>query len=365
MQEQTYFKAGLSKDELTLEYRRLAKQYHPDVCKEPNANEIMQKINIEYDNYFVSIQKDFVGFDWDDLFRQYREARRTRETILGYMRRDRDTGRWFTFLPEDYWVSYHLYYEKSLSDDGESWKNFHGGFALVQENPRQPDGLRTVKRIPARIETPSLADLYFAQLGGATTTSNVLSNYVASAAHVNKYDSIRYARTSYGKEFWIDSVNDKKHLMSVYVKVNGLIMQTDVPASIMKDAHTKTYYARDIGFLGFQDCTLKEFEDTHDVDYKPRFSDALDCKSVADLYWVDDPVVAHFARMGVVKFYSSGSNFRMRYGSFSSDELYMHLMELTIDDAERIQDYLDTINQKFEDDLKLMIHKGRVKIDLA
>lgn len=48
-----YFSAGLTKDGLYAEYKKLAKRYHPDVCREENATEIMQEINAEYDSYGI------------------------------------------------------------------------------------------------------------------------------------------------------------------------------------------------------------------------------------------------------------------------------------------------------------------------
>lgn len=38
-----------SKEEIRKAYRELARRWHPDVCKEPNATEMMQQINAAYD----------------------------------------------------------------------------------------------------------------------------------------------------------------------------------------------------------------------------------------------------------------------------------------------------------------------------
>ena len=43
-----YFK-GQTIEELKKEYKTLCKQYHPDICKQENATEIMQEINAEYE----------------------------------------------------------------------------------------------------------------------------------------------------------------------------------------------------------------------------------------------------------------------------------------------------------------------------
>ena len=43
-----YFK-GQTIEELKKEYKTLCKKYHPDICKQENATEIMQEINAEYE----------------------------------------------------------------------------------------------------------------------------------------------------------------------------------------------------------------------------------------------------------------------------------------------------------------------------
>lgn len=42
-------------DVLKSEYRRLAKTYHPDICKLPNSNQLFQSISAEYGEVYKSI----------------------------------------------------------------------------------------------------------------------------------------------------------------------------------------------------------------------------------------------------------------------------------------------------------------------
>ena len=53
----------------------------------------------------------------------------------------------------------------------------------------------------------------------------------------------------------------------------------------------------------------------------------------------------------------------MRYGCFSTDELNDHLNEMSIDDAEDIQDFLDELNKDYEDKVRGMVKKGKIKIN--
>jgi molecular chaperone DnaJ len=40
---------GASREQIKIAYKNLAKKYHPDISKEPNALEMMKKINGAYD----------------------------------------------------------------------------------------------------------------------------------------------------------------------------------------------------------------------------------------------------------------------------------------------------------------------------
>ena len=356
-----YFRQGLTKEELTAEYRRLAKQYHPDVCKDANATEIMTAINAEYDTYFVTIQKESVGIDWDDLFARYAEARKTREAVLRFMNFDKQQGSgWFTIqkIYNLFWGSTTIKY---VSDGTDSWDNFHGGFALTQElTPAFGEVNRSLHRIPAKIECPTLQDMYFAMYGQAKTdiTEIQATEVKTEAAYVSMFDTYKHIRTKKRGEMWIDDD-------TAYMKVNGLVMASSFPSYLLKDCEVlETCKGTDFGYYQFQDCSEEEFRKYHDVQYTPMYSEALGCKRLKEneLWWIDDPVVAHFARIGVLDFYESGENFRMRYGTFSNIGLQAHLHELTIEDAEHIQDFLDELNNGFEDYIKRLVKRGKLRI---
>lgn len=356
-----YFRQGLTKEELTTEYRRLAKQYHPDICKDANATEIMTAINEEYDQYFITIQKTSVGVDWDDLFARYTEARRSREAVLRFMNFDKQQGSgWFT-LQKIFGIFRGYTTEKYVSDSSDTWEDFHGGFALTQD-VTQPGGWvnRSLRRIPAKIECPTMQDMYFAMYGQARSdiTDIQAADVKTEAAYVSMFDTYKHIRTKKRGEMWVDDD-------TAYMKVNGLVMASSFPGYLLKDCEVlETCKGTDFGYYQFQDCSEAEFRKYHDVHYTPMYSETLGCKHLKEneLWWIEDPVVAHFARIGVLDFYESGENFRMRYGSFSNIGLQTHLHELTIEDAEHIQDFLDKINADFEEYIKRLIKRGRIKI---
>lgn len=49
-------------EELKSAYKKLAFKYHPDICHEPNATEIMQEINNEYDQMFAMVNRTHKNF---------------------------------------------------------------------------------------------------------------------------------------------------------------------------------------------------------------------------------------------------------------------------------------------------------------
>lgn len=368
-----YFKSGLSKDELLAEYRVLVKKYHPDICKLQNATEVMQEINEEYDNYFVAIQKTLFGFDWNDLFHRYEEARKSRQFVLRFMLFNKmDGSGWF--CKQRRRGIFDVYECTCVSDDSLSWKNFHGGFALTVDG----EGMfnfrgrlaRPLTRVPARIECPTLQDMYFAMQGtsGDKETRDIVDPNAGEMAvgYVSRYGHYLHVRTKRRGEMWVDDMWDERKPRTAYMKVNGLVMTTTVPAIIFEGMDVIAEYdSSDFGFFQFQKCSYTEFMRTHDVEYTPEYSECLNCKKInmrSDFSWIDDPVVAHFARLGVVRFYEAGTNFRMRYGTFDRYTLELRLHELSIDDAERIQDFLDKINEEFEAYIKRMIKSGKLRL---
>ncbi len=54
-----YFKNCDCIEELKKQYRELCFKYHPDISKEANANEIMKKVNSEYDRLFDKLKNVF------------------------------------------------------------------------------------------------------------------------------------------------------------------------------------------------------------------------------------------------------------------------------------------------------------------
>lgn len=383
-----YFKEGLNSDELKCEYRKLAKKYHPDLNNE-DTTEIMKAINNEYDNYFTAIRYNEIGYNPDDIRESYERARKERETILVFLRRDKKEGgqNWFT----------NNRYGKIISDGSESWKGFHGGFSVI-ELTRTVEGERSfvdimfgeysnikeqkARRIPMSITFPTYAEMYFGLKYGAFGDSEELTTVETApvkVAHMDEYSNYIHIHHKIYGDMWIANQGRLsssllgpmlKYYRIAYMSCGNRIMECSLP-NIGEYETIETVEADEFGFRAFQDCTKKEFEQYHDTELH-GFHKAVGCKELRknkygewdSLWWVEDPTVAYFARKGIVKFYQSEYNFKMRYGVFDMDNLKKNIHLITIEEAEIIQDFLDDLYKDFDDHVKSMVKKGKIKISI-
>ena len=410
-----YFKEGLTREELDSEYKKLAKQYHPDVSKDPKANEIMAAINNEYDEYFNVMRYMETGYNDIIIRRRYEAAAKVqaKKVVLTYMVRNKGKKDYEDMygLSFDWWCTYSMkMYDpiRIISDDkDESWKYFRGGFAVV-EVPEDmyncqatfataPSIFVKGKKLPYEIEFPDYGDMYFhMHYGNTGNESTALANSNQKYDKSSIYNDMTFDNIVYNgchmwirKDIYYGGFGKPIPYTKGYMKVNGIIMECIINFDIKKYSEfVETVNGEEFGYYVFQECSKEEFKRTHDVggskyepsrDYEPDYADAVDCRklnsdtfssiygngigSFKDLYWIDDPLVAHFARSGVVEFFQSKYNFKMRWGRFNEVKLEENLHLMSIDDAERIQDFLDDLNGSFEEEIKRMIKKGKIKVD--
>ena len=92
-----WFKPGLDREQLKKEYRSLAKKYHPDLSKDPNAEEKMKEINEQFDDYFTR-QAEF-EYGWASQAAEREKSKKVRATVLVYLLRDKyNEGRFFAIV---------------------------------------------------------------------------------------------------------------------------------------------------------------------------------------------------------------------------------------------------------------------------
>ena len=370
----SWFSKGLSKNELTKEYRTLAKQYHPDLnLNNPAAAEIMKEINAEYDEYFTSIRKADLRYTPDIYESFFRKYSAQEKTMLLFLKKDKfNPGKFFAYVNGN----------KAITDSTFDDFNYHRGFALCKltfnkvvntinlfgyDITNETVESVVLTKIPAKIRTPSYADMYYGIVHGIVGQNGSLVSTDLESAPIRGYYEFELIETKmYGLVWTSKSIVGKHTRRYAYVLVNDqVIMSTefDIPEKFIKVV--EKVRGDDFGFLAFQNCTMYEFYEMCDVDYVN--APLINAFTMADykpdeLYWIDDPIVAHYARRGFIEFAHAKEYPNMKIGYFKSDPLKCHLEETTVEDTNIVQDYLDKINDDFINRTKNLARKGKIKI---
>lgn len=380
-----WFKSGLTKEELNKEYKRLAKQYHPDMAAQSgkDTTEIMKEINSEYDDYFMNISAKASGFNsWADAESAYKKAKTERKIMLVFLRHDKtNPGKFFGFTK----------YGKVISDDSETWKNCRPGFVVCEVErlyekvygPLQffEDSItisQTARRMAIKVTTPTWEELYIAVKSSAFSDSTDISVENVDSG-IKEHDDFYMSNTVYSKihhsiygdliisqEKYEGRIYNYSSRMYCYKKAGNIVMRCLV--NFRKEDYVvleSTGYLN-LGYEIYQGCSRNEFFKTHDIENLSKFHFALDMqpikRSYDNFYWIENPMIAFLARKGILTFYSSSRNFKLRYGVFNEKMLdkYVHL--LSYDDAEDCQDFLDELRNEVEDRAKAMMRKGKIRI---
>lgn len=364
-----WFRDDLTHEELKKEYRRLAKQYHPDICKDPDAEEKMKEINHQFDQYFTNQMTR--EFSWVDTAKAKAKAQKVRATLLVYLLRDRENPGKFYCMVERHYIGWWFWRElsqlKAVTTDAKEWENFRGGLAYCSYD--QPDENAEVRltKLPAKLSPASDQEMYW---------------YNRDHWGDTLWDIYRKIKCRFGT-FWAkDAENGKGYIFYVKAvlpkefleignadpdgeaKYNARSINTVYVSKWWIQEHEvlETMTGTSFAYMLYQDCTADEFAKYHDVDYAPDFIGAVPNKKLDDFWFVPDPIIGYYARKGLVEFYCSNRNFRMRYGTFNKRVLEQNLHLISIEDVEMIQDYLDEINKDWDTLVNGMIKKGKIRI---
>ena len=351
-----YFKPGLNSSELKAAYKALAKQYHPDLHQDKIAEctRIMQEINAEYDSYYVNIITP--NYTQKSPDQAYREAKRSREKILLFMTRNKyQSGGFIGVIPGFYNDTY--YYSV-----GENWKDFRTGFALCEISDRDILSV-SVERVPATFEIPNFKDIL------STYNYMQISNCRNSHGGLWDHHTIYHLSTQFGDfvaSSYTPAIQGKKNksTTTILLKVNGEMMQCSLKTSYLGPVTVlETVNVLDMFCQEYTGYTYSEFNDRYDLDYMPQYADAIGNDRISDM-WTDNPIFGFCLRRGIVRLYAAKSNYKMKYGTFDFDRLIEYMPQLEMSDIDDIQDYLDEINKDYEENVKRMIKKGKLRIKI-
>lgn len=371
-----WFRPGLDRDELKKEYRKLCKQYHPDLSKDPNATEYMKEINYQFDQYYVHQSKE--EYSWAHEERAARESRRVRMAILVRLYWNEDAGHYTTRIETDgewYLWGYRRLYNIGHAVDipGENtWEGFKGGLAYVSfEKPISNFASIILKRLPAVIEPASPEEVFW---------------YNKSNWNNSETDRFIQADCKFGRViFQITS-----EVKSWYDKAYGnMLMKCSLPNEfLLGEVDPKTgakYAARsiqevnvrigscgrllnvveltgaDFPYMVYQDCSRDEFAKYHDMTL-PEFSDLVPLVEVpvGFLTGERDPIVDYLHSKRIIRVFRYNRNFKIQCGMFDQRHMEENMELMGIEDAELIQDYLDAINRDFVEQAKKLLRKGKI-----
>lgn len=380
-----WFKEGLNADELKKAYRDLARQHHPDISKDPDATRIMQEINTEFDEYFT--RQTTAQYSWVKTASARYAAKATRKVIIRFLTRDKES-KWL-FVSSVHkalsWSWLSIKFRVIADTRKPEWKDFTGGFAACEVNiPEYTSFLDLdsttldAKRVPAKITPATLEEIYW-----YLKESDVYRPFDYNSEFY-KYDTkfgdiyVRRRFQGYGPdtpyafmkvEYYDETLvlGEGKPAASKAAYNARLIQEVQVPTGfILHSEQLEKFGNDDIPYHLYQDCCKTDFEYYHDVNTASELTRVITVKPLApkDIFIGDYPIVEYLAKKGIIKLYASAFNFRVKFGYFDRDALEMNMHMLTIEDAETIQDYLDTINKEFDEHVKSLIKSGKVKIKI-
>ena len=358
----SYFKPGLTSSELKAAYKSLAKQYHPDLHQDRIAEctRIMQEINAEYDNYYVGIITSSYSYSQKSPDQAYQEAKHSREKILLFMTRNKyEKGQFIGVVPGWYNGYNNDRYYYSV---GDNWKDFRTGFALCEISDKDMLSV-SVERIHATFEMPDFKDIL------SMYNSMQLSNCRKFNGDLWDHHTIYHINTQFGDfvaTSYTPAIQGKKNrsATTILLKVNGEMMQCTVktsylgPVTVLEEVNALDMFCQE--YIGY---TYHDFAERYDLDYIPQYANTIGNERIRDM-WTDNPIFGFCLRRDIVRLYAAKSNYKMKYGTFNFDRLIEYLPQLEMSDIDEIQDYLDEINADYEENVKRMIKKGKIRIKI-
>lgn len=349
-----YFKEGLTKDELKKAYRQLVKEYHPDLHhgEEDKYNEIMKELNDEYDKYYTSVNSSV--FSPYDYWKSYQDAKRSRERIILFMFRNKRKDEYHDY--DFYGTKGVTGYDTIYYNYGETWNGFRTGLAYVEVIEEDFMSAKVAK-LPASFEMPTYRDLVQLHIG------DLKGYYTDFDWTFRQHGEVVHFNTQFG-EFVAEDFDNIRFGCKLIVKMNGRPSYVKVNKNFLGPIEIiqRTTLA-DIIFEEFTGYTFEEFKERYDVDYNPQFTHAVQMQKT-DGSFSQSPTVGYFARKGIINIYQSRMNHKLKYGTFNLGALTRSLDHLDMEDIDEVQDYLDEINKDFDESIRRMIKKGKIRVNV-
>lgn len=211
----------------------------------------------------------------------------------------------------------------------------------------------TVERIPAEFEMPNFKDI----LKYHSKTHIACARF--SDGYYSDDDMFHHISTQSG-EYVVSCFNQPK--VAILVMLNGELNQVWVKKTFLGPiTDLESIGLTDMYFQEYTGYTYDEFFSRYDINYAPQFADVVGNVLVKDMYF-DNPAIGYCLRKGILRIYAAKSNYKMKFGTFDYRLLIENLPNLDMEDIDEMQDILDEINPKYEEMVKGMIKKGKIRI---
>lgn len=341
---------------LRKEYKCLARQHHPDIG---GSEEDMKAINNEYDELYEKLnnKNKNPAFDsfWDTYYaaKQAREeAKKSREYII-FMMKNEATGNIFGFIKEEFRSFFGRASLNKKVIPNSSWTDIHEGFARCNIEKEINPGCYTVTGKNISLDIPTDEQMW--KIVEKDHSSSYFNRWTAKDANEDA-EYFLYFETPFGCFY----TNEDKNTVYAVDEDNNPVVCNFVENGRLGEEKYK-FNSGDFVFMAYQDCTFEEFLKYHDVDFKSEFHEALQMKATDGAFSYSG-LISHLTRKGVLNIYQSRLDYTVKYGTFNLDALMKYLPNLTIDEVEEVQDFLDEINTNFNKKVRSKIKKGKLKI---
>lgn len=363
-----WFESGLNKQELKEKYRELTKKYHPDTNpKDGSLITKMQEINAEYDNYVELCIMEFGSTTRKEEKKDHIPIGNFRYFFARW-----DKNRHGAFFAKDIkWPDYWYYY----STNDCSWDGFKGGICYCEEiNHDDLDLSKEIRLIDSEFEFPEFSEII-------EWFSSKERYWITARSYRDTF--IYHIDTRYGDMVVVSENIKAARDAKILVKRDNKIHVIEIEKKFLGDYTVREEYnISDLLFMEKFNYNTKEFMETFETSWYIRrgIYDYIDCRhdlpffkdfhhslrmEPIDSTEVYDPITSFFVRKGIVRIYRSTLKRHIKYGFFDLDNIIKNIHYIDgIEDINEAADYIESINDSAENEIKRMIRKGTIKITI-
>ena len=351
--------------EVKKKYRELAKMYHPDIPgnleRHPDCIEILKAINNEMDlieTGKITVSSTMYTNGSTVTENPYKAQRITRVIYVIWDKRRN------TYAAPCY----------NGVIDFSDWKHGCGLFFVTIVDDFPYHFCETIEKVwdDVTFDIPEfneitdmwinqMRELFDFQRPGTETLNDTVYHYIQTS----RGEFLYTIAPSHSFQAYGTSANKDIELLTKVCMPDGsyrLEILNIQRSNLGKVQYEETVSLADIMFSTLWGYNYEEFLEQYDTE-RPSIIDRfrLPINRVTDYTLPHDVdlLLDHWIKAGVVEIYECSHDRRLRYGVLNMKSLIMR--KASIEDINMAQDYLDQLNQKFEETFKRMVKKGTIR----